>query len=89
MNEMTAIGPEFDQVASMKLGFGIDEYQAFTYLCNAANKHTAIVRAPVAHNFVATLALQVSRGKSARESLGKSVHLFFACAKLWGIGCNN
>ena len=89
MNEMTAIGPEFDQVASMKLGFGINEYQAFTHLCNTANKHTAIVRTSIAHDLVAALALQVSRGKSARESLGKGVHLFFACAKLWSIGCNN
>ena len=70
MHKVAAIGPEFDQIANMQLGFGIDEYQALTYLGNTTNEHAAIVRASVAHDFIATLALQVSRSEPTRESFG-------------------
>ena len=73
----------------MQLGFGIDEYQALTYLGNTTNEHTTIVRAPIAHDLIATLALQVSRSEPARECFGKDVHLLLACAKLGSIRRNN
>ena len=69
MHEVATIGPELDQIANMQLGFGVDEHQAFTHLGNTTNEHTAIIRAPVAHDFIAALTLQVSRSKPTRESL--------------------
>ena len=70
MHEVATIGPELDQIANMQLGFGVDEHQAFTHLGNTTNEHTAIIRASIAHDFIAALALQVSRGKPTRESFG-------------------
>ena len=57
MNEMASIGPKFDGVTHMKFCFGMKRYLALFSTYHSPNKHTAIIGASIAHNFVSTLTL--------------------------------
>ncbi|CDD78346.1 unknown [Cryptobacterium sp. CAG:338] len=57
MNKMASIGPKFDGVTHMKFCFDIKRYLALFSTYHSPNKHTAIIGASIAHNFVSTLTL--------------------------------
>ena len=77
VGEVTLVRPELQHVARCERPLGRDGGDAVLRRRHATHEHAAVVRAPVAHDVVAALVLQVGRGEPAGERLSQGAMLVF------------